>query len=97
MSVTVTLEFHTKPDTADTLNDTFAAILGDTRAFDGCESVVVHRDLSDPTVFLLYEQWGALEQQQAYMAWRQERGDLDKLGELLAGPPVVKAWENSPI
>lgn len=97
MSVTVTLEFHTKPDTADTLNDTFAAILGDTRAFEGCEGVAVHRDLSDPTRFLLYEQWGAVEQQQAYMAWRQERGDLDKLGALLAEPPVVKAWENSAI
>jgi quinol monooxygenase YgiN len=95
VSVTVTLEFHTKPDTAQTLHDTLDAILGDTRAFDGCESVVVHRDLADPTVFLLYEQWGKVEQQQAYMAWRQERGDIDKLVALLAEPPVIKAWENT--
>jgi quinol monooxygenase YgiN len=97
VSVTVTLEFHARPDTAQTLYDALGAILGDTRAFEGCESVSVHRDLADTTAILLYEQWGTVDQQQAYMAWRQERGDIDKLMAMLAEPPAIRSWENCSI
>ena len=97
MSVTVTLDFKAKPDNAQKLYDTLAAILGDTRAFEGNEGVTVHRDLSDETLIFLYEHWTAIENQQAYMNWRQERGDLDTLVSMLAEPPVIRSWENSPI
>ena len=41
--------------------------------------------------------WEAKEQQLSYLGWRKERGDIDKLGELLAAPPEIVFFENCPI
>jgi quinol monooxygenase YgiN len=40
---------------------------------------------------IFYEVWESLEAQQAYMAWRVERGDLTTLMAFLAGEPKFTA------
>ncbi len=86
MSVTVILTLKAKDDMFETLEDTMKAILPDTAARDGAELISAASDAETNTV-VVYELWDRIESQQAYLAWRGERGDLDKLGALLAEPP----------
>ncbi|MFZ5667093.1 MAG: putative quinol monooxygenase [Pseudomonadota bacterium] len=44
-------------------------------------------DVSSPETVLFYEVWESVAAQQAYMAWRIERGDLTTLMSFLAGEP----------
>jgi quinol monooxygenase YgiN len=48
-------------------------------------------DKSNPETVLFYEVWESAEAQQAYMAWRIERGDLTTLMSFLAGEPKFTA------
>ena len=48
-------------------------------------------DESNPETVLFYEVWESAEAQQAYMAWRIERGDLTTLMSFLAGEPKFTA------
>ena len=93
MSVTVVLTLTAKEGMFETLESTTAAILPDTAARDGAEIISAASDAETATV-VVYELWDKIENQQAYMGWRQERGDLDKLGALLAGPPDFKVMKH---
>ncbi len=88
MSVTVMLTLKAKDDMFETLEGTMKAILPDTAARDGAELISAASDASSKTV-IIYELWDKIESQQAYMAWRTERGDIDKLVSLLREPPQV--------
>lgn len=48
-------------------------------------------DEARPDCVLFYEVWESVEAQQAYMAWRVERGDLTLLLSFLAGEPKFTA------
>lgn len=48
-------------------------------------------DESRPSEFVFYEVWETAAAQQAYMAWRVERGDLTTLMSFLAGEPKFTA------
>jgi len=48
-------------------------------------------DVSSPETVLFYEVWESAAAQQAYMAWRIERGDLTTLMSFLAGEPKFTA------
>lgn len=48
-------------------------------------------DESNPETVLFYELWESADAQQAYMAWRIERGDLTTLMSFLAGEPKFTA------
>lgn len=54
-------------------------------AFD----ILIDETRSDHVTF--YEVWESAEAQQAYMAWRVERGDLTTLMGFLAAPPRFTA------
>lgn len=86
MSVTVILTLKAKPGGYEALASTMAAILPDTAARDGAELIRAAGDPATETV-VVHEIWDRIESQQAYLAWRKERGDLDTLGALLGAPP----------
>jgi quinol monooxygenase YgiN len=48
-------------------------------------------DESNPETVLFYEVWESADAQQAYMAWRIERGDLTNLMLFLTGEPKFTA------
>jgi quinol monooxygenase YgiN len=52
--------------------------LPDTRAFDGCEGVTVHRDLDEPNRIVMVERWASREHYVKYVEWRSTRGSLIK-------------------
>jgi len=89
MSIHVTLELQAKPETIDDLTATLKAILPDTRAYKGCQNIIVTANQDNPLKLILIEKWDSRADQESYFAWRGERGDLAKLGELLASPPTT--------
>ena len=93
MSVVVMLTLKAKDDQYDTLKATMKAILPDTAARDGAELIRAAADPDDKAV-KVYEVWDRIESQQAYIGWRKERGDLDKLGALLREAPTFEVLED---
>ncbi|PKP74552.1 MAG: antibiotic biosynthesis monooxygenase [Alphaproteobacteria bacterium HGW-Alphaproteobacteria-6] len=93
MSVVVLLHLKAKPDSFETLKATLAAILPDTRAFEGCLGICACADAED-NAMLVYERWQTKADQEAYIGWRAGRGDLDKLATLLRAAPVFETRED---
>jgi quinol monooxygenase YgiN len=90
MSVVVLLEPQTAPGRAEDIIALLRDALPDTRAYDGCETVVMHRDQDAPDRVLLIERWASRAQYEAYLQWRADRGDNERLGALSSGPPSVR-------
>jgi len=59
----------------------------------GAELISCSADPADKT-FYIHEVWDSVESQQAYLAWRQERGDVDKLVALLRDEPSFEEREH---
>jgi quinol monooxygenase YgiN len=95
MSVLVIVELTARPDRAAEFVPLLAAQLPDTRGFDGCEVCNVYVDQDDPTRFSIVETFTSRAHYERYFAWRGERGDLDALGGLLAGPPAVRFLDDT--
>jgi quinol monooxygenase YgiN len=94
MSVLFILELTIEPDQVERYLGQFPSVLPDTRAFDGCEEITVHQNQDDPTDVVLLERWASKEAHQKYMAWREERGDMERLGQGLAGPPKTRYFDD---
>jgi len=93
MSVVVLLTVKAREDQYETLVATMKAILPDTAARDGAELISAAADAANKQV-VIYELWDKIESQQAYMGWRTERGDIDKLVALLREPPQVDVLDH---
>ncbi len=93
MSVVFDVTFKAKDDTYDELHATLTAILPDTAKFDGAELISCSVDPVDKT-FYVHEVWDSVESQQAYLNWRQERGDVDKLVAMLREAPSFEEREH---
>ncbi|MGH9000287.1 MAG: putative quinol monooxygenase [Acidimicrobiia bacterium] len=93
MSVTVMFEFHVQGDKVSELKGVLKAILPDTRAYDGCQSVTVHQDQDEPTTLVVYETWASRPQYEKYLAWRTETGAVASLGEALAEAPSLRFFD----
>jgi quinol monooxygenase YgiN len=94
MSVLFILELQIQPDHVERYLGQFPGVLPDTRAFDGCEGITVHQNQDDPGNVVLLERWASKEHHAKYMAWRQERGDLEELMKGLAGEPKMRFFDN---
>ncbi len=93
MTCIVVLEATAKKGKGVQLVETFRTILPDTRSKEGCQSVEVTVNLDDPDNLVLVERWASRKSYESYLAWRQERGDLDNLMTLLAGPPSIRYFD----
>ena len=95
MSVTVFLELNLKPENVDDLTSFMRDGLHYTRGFDGCNSISVQTNQDDPSNVVLVESWDAKEQSERYLGWRTERGDVEKMGAWLTGPPSIRYFDNA--
>ncbi len=90
MTCTVILEMRVKPEFDDGMGEAFKGLLPDTRSFEGCIEVYPTRNMDDPQVWLVVENWTSREAYEKYFAWRVERGDIDNLGTMLEGEPSLR-------
>ncbi|MDP6951328.1 MAG: putative quinol monooxygenase [Alphaproteobacteria bacterium] len=95
MAVTVILETTAKPGGGDELLAFFDSILADTRAYAGCISIDTLRNMETPDEIVVYERWETADDHGKYMGWRTETGVVDQIVALLAGPPVVRRYEET--
>ena len=93
MSVVVNVTFKAKDDQYQTLYDTLVAILPDTAAREGAELISCAADPEDKS-FHIHEVWDTMANQKAYLGWRAERGDVEKLVAMLREPPEFKQEEH---
>jgi quinol monooxygenase YgiN len=89
MTCIVIFKATEKRGTGMQLAETFRALLPDTRNKDGCQGVEVTTNLDNPDNLFLVERWATRKHYEDYLAWRQQRGDIDKLAGALAGPPSI--------
>lgn len=64
-----------------------------TRLASGCRFSHSYQHSTTPNEFLLIQGWDSLEQQQAYIAWRQARGDLAQFGAFLGQDAVIETFD----
>ena len=93
MSVVFGVTFKATPEKYNELHKTLTAILPDTATFAGAESIACAANPDDNS-FYIHEVWDKVESQQAYLAWRQERGEIDALVGMLREPPEFKQLEH---
>lgn len=86
MACQVLLEFRIKDGCHDELKRKFVELLPATRAFDGCISIYLTRDLDDPARILIVELWETRGHYERYLQWRTDRGDMAALGTMLENP-----------
>ena len=71
----------------------FRSILSETRVCEGCLGADTLQNSDDADNLVLVETWETREQYEKYLAWRQGRGDSDRLKEGLAEPPNIRHFE----
>jgi quinol monooxygenase YgiN len=87
--VIVTVELMAKDAAVLERHLNSADVIPTTRLASGINYSWTTRDQQNPNRFVLIQQWNSVKQQQDYIAWRVERGDLAKLRSLLTQDPVV--------
>jgi quinol monooxygenase YgiN len=88
MTCIVILEVTAKKGAGMQLVETFRALLPDTRNKDGCQGVEVTTNLNNADNLVLVQRWATRKHYENYLAWRQQRGDVDKLAEDAARPSL---------
>lgn len=87
MAIVIDLHLKAKDrENYEALFQTLQTILPDTAAYDGAHLISCSAD-EDTMSFIVHEVWESLAHQQAYLGWRAERGDVDKLVSMLSEPP----------
>ena len=84
-------ELAIKPEMLDAFLDYTVKNLDLSRGAAGNITFDILIDETRPNQVFFYEVWESTEAQQAYMAWRVERGDLTILMSFLAGEPKFTA------
>lgn len=84
-------ELTIKPEMRDAFLDYTVENLEISRSAAGNIAFDILIDDARPDQVLFYEEWQSAEAQQAYMAWRVERGDLTILLSFLAEQPKFTA------
>lgn len=92
MPCTVIFEMKEKPGRRGDLEALLAEFLPVTREYEGCLSIEAFGN-SDDDGILCVEQWQSRPHYDAYLAWRIERGDIDRVVQHCADQPSVRFFE----
>ena len=82
-AVFLTIDLQVDPEKIDEFLAMMIEAAPDTRAREGCRLFDIYVDEANPGHVVFYEIWDSKEQQQAYLAWRQETGFNAKLGPFM--------------
>ena len=93
MAIAGTLDLKLQPGKGPELAGILKSMLPDTRARQGAQKIEMVVNQENEDHIMVYEIWDRKEDHQAYMAWRQERGDLDALGGFVAEPPAITYFD----
>lgn len=97
MAVLCTVIWDIKPECADDLVRTLSDMFSDTQTHDGFISIRLQKSAIAANAFILLQEWETISHHQAYMAYRGEQGDMDKLAAMTAGPTLIQYWDVDPL
>ena len=83
LGITVTLEMIFNPGVGEAFSASLPEMLKDTAGRPGFRNIRAMRHKDDPDRILLIEQWDSEKHYQDYLAWRTERGDMEKMGAVV--------------
>src|SRR4029077_1961281 len=90
--VKVTIFLSVKSDQVSPLLTMIPGLQFETLSRPGVRSTEALRNPATPTKLLFVDEFDSVEASEAYLQWRAQRGDLEKLGALLAEPPRIEVW-----
>ncbi|NKB35611.1 MAG: hypothetical protein GKR93_00390 [Gammaproteobacteria bacterium] len=93
MSIVITFDVQAKEGKKNDLLALFTETLADTRAFEGCIRVDLHTEAEIQNTVFMIEEWASKSAYEKYLAWRGERGDMEKLMSLAAAEPTIRFFE----
>jgi len=93
MAILTKFELTPKEETGTELIDFLRRIIPATRIYQGCTGASFGLSQKPPKTVLLIEEWDSLQDFEAYLNWRVERGDFATLTSLLASDPIVTHFE----
>lgn len=91
MSMTVLLELTLRHD-AEEADEIIRETLAQTRAYSGNEAIEVLVDDADPLKLVVVETWETTAHHAAYAEWRTTPEGANRLGEIVATPPVKRIF-----
>ena len=97
MSVLCTVIWDIRPERKDEFVRMLGAMFSETRTHDGFINIRLLQSDTAENEFILLQEWETTKHHQAYVAFRGEAGDLDRLAALTAGPTLVHYWQTSPL
>jgi heme-degrading monooxygenase HmoA len=97
MSVLCTAFWNIKPDCVDEFVQTLGAMFPETKTHDGFINIRLLKSDTAENEFILLQEWETTKHHQAYASFRGERGDLDRLAAMTAGPTLIHYWGISPL
>lgn len=90
--VTVMVSMSPKPDELEVLLSMLPDFLSETIDRPGVISTRALRNPDEPSKLMFLDVFSSIEASKAYSGWRQENGDLDRLGAMLSEPPRIEIW-----
>ena len=95
MSVLCTVISVIKPECVDEFATTLGGMFPETSTHDGFINIRLLKSDTAENEFILLQEWETAQHHQAYMAFRGEQGDLDRLAAMTACPPLLHYWDSS--
>jgi len=83
----VIAEFTGKDSAGPALLECLSKMVRETRKKEGAISIDICVDQDNSDRIVLVERWDSRSHHERYVAYRQERGDIDKIMTMLSGPP----------
>jgi quinol monooxygenase YgiN len=93
MSVHIIVDMNVKSGSLDQMTAFMRDNLGDTRAFDGCKSLMVQSNVDEPNNLIIVQQWQSRAHYDKYLGWRTESGGMGTMKSMLAGAPSVRYYD----
>ena len=90
--VTVLATIKAKPGLEETVRDEVLALVGPTRAEEGCLNYDLHQSRDDAALFMLYENWVSKEDLDKHLEMPYLQAFLGKAPDLLAEPVQIALW-----
>ena len=81
-----------RPDTVDATREALAALVGLSRAEDGCEHYELFQSADDPARFQTVERWASPAAVEAHLASAHVQAAFAAAGDLLGAEPVVQSF-----
>lgn len=94
MGMTIIADLMARPENVDELVLLLQKLLPETRRYEGCLGIELHRNQADPNSFILIEEWETGAHHKKYIAWRAETGAMKQVGSYLIGQPVFRYFDH---